>query len=53
VTTGRNGATEHDLGDRETVLVDQGGSGVPALLTDKRTFSDRETVYKDLKPMIS
>ena len=33
-----NGATEHDFRDHETVLADQGGSGVPALLTDKRLY---------------
>ena len=33
-----NGATEHDFRDHETVLADQGGSGFPALLTDKRLY---------------
>ena len=48
VDTGRNGATEDDLGDRETVLADQGGSGVPALLTDKRLY--RVTAHEVERP---
>ncbi len=43
-----NGATEHDFRDRETVLADQGGSGVPALLTDKRLY--RVTAHEVERP---